>query len=179
MADALLSHRPGDRETMIGSLIGTRKNSDQAQPDHAHAAQARTNHPRVAPSAAGNMSRKRVLIVEDNDRVRDVLEEFLGFGYTVDAAANASVALQRIGTHPPDVILLDVNMPGTDGLTLMDTIRGLGVTAPIFVMTGYDSADIARRASESGVTAYLVKPVELRKLDVMVAQAVGGRPLLG
>lgn len=155
--------------TTIGSLLGKRTSSQEGQNERARA---------KAPRDTG-APRKRVLIVDDNETVLDVLDEFLNVAYTVDLAANASVALQRLSSHPADLILLDVNMPGTDGLTLLDSIRGLGVTAPIFVITGYDSPTIALRATQSGATAYLVKPVDLRTLDGMIADALDVRPLLG
>lgn len=155
--------------TTIGSLLGKRRPSDEGQTDRA----------RATPPRDGGASRKRVLIVDDNETVLDVLDEFLNVAYTVDLAANASVALERLSTHPADLILLDVNMPGTDGLTLLDSIRDVGVTAPIFVITGYDSPNIAHRASQSGATEYLVKPVDLRTLDGLIAKALGVQPLLG
>ena len=97
----------------------------------------------------------------------------------MDLAASASNALQRLSTHKADLILPDVNMPGTNGLTLLDSIHGLGITAPIFVITGYDSPAVSRRATQSGATAYLVKPVDLRTLDGMIAKTLGVTPLLG
>lgn len=156
--------------TTLGSLAGKRKTSDEAE-NH----RARTTPGRERTAAA---SRKRVLIVDDNDTVRDVLAEFLNDAYAVDLAANAATALHRLSTHPADLIMLDVNMPGTDGLTLLESIRDLGITAPIFVITGYDSENVSRRATESGATAYLVKPVDLRSLDAMIAQALGVPPVL-
>ena len=155
--------------TTIGSVLGKRRPSEEGHKDR-----ARTVEPRETGAP-----RKRILIVDDNETVLDVLDEFLNIAYTVDLAANASIALQRLSTHPADLILLDVNMPGTDGLSLLESIRGLGVTAPAFVITGYDSPTVSRRATDSGATAYLVKPVDLRTLDAMIAKTLSVQPLLG
>lgn len=154
--------------TTIGSVLGKRMPSDEGANGRA----------RPAPPREGGAARKRILIVDDNETVLDVLDEFLNVAYTVDLAANARIALQRLSTHPADLILLDVNMPGTDGLSLLESIRGLGITAPAFVITGYDSPGVSRRATDSGATAYLVKPVDLRTLDAMIAKTLGVRPLL-
>jgi CheY-like chemotaxis protein len=123
--------------------------------------------------------RKQILIVEDNDVVIDVLRDFLTQGYEVDAVRNAEAALETIQASPPDAILVDVRMPGTDGLTLLESLRKIGVTVPIFVMTGYDSPETAERAKRGGATGYLVKPVDLRKLDALLGTALKVPPLLG
>lgn len=124
-------------------------------------------------------ARKQILIVDDNEVVIDVLRDFLSEGYDVDAVQNAQAALETIQATTPDAILMDVRMPGTDGLTLLASLRKLGITAPIFVMTGYDSPETAERAKRSGATAYLVKPVDLRKLDALIGNALKTPPLLG
>ncbi|MBI2203027.1 MAG: response regulator [Candidatus Rokubacteria bacterium] len=124
-------------------------------------------------------ARKQILIVEDNEVVIEVLRDFLSEGYDVDAVQNAEAALETIQATAPDAILMDVRMPGTDGLTLLASLRKLGFTAPIFVMTGYDSPETAERAKRSGATGYLVKPVDLRKLDALIGGALKTPPLLG
>lgn len=126
----------------------------------------------------GSSHRKHVLLVDDNPTILDVLEEFLGVAYVVDRAPDAQTALKRIGVHRPDVLLLDVNMPGIDGLTLLESIRALGMTMPAFVITGYNTPQAAQRAAHSHAT-YLVKPVDLRELDRLVAKSLGVTPFLG
>lgn len=121
---------------------------------------------------------KRILIVDDNEIVLKILEDFLSDAYLVDGANNASLALKTLASNPPDVILLDVNMPGTDGLTLLESLRNRGVAVPIFIITGYDSPGLAERAARSGATGYLVKPVDLRRLDRLIASALQVPPLL-
>src|SRR5438105_9476111 len=116
---------------------------------------------------------KRVLVVDDNEVILDILKQFLGRGYTVEVVGNASLALASVVQKTPDVILLDVRMPGVDGLSLLKSLRDMGVQTPVFVMTGYDSTQVAIEALEKGATGYLPKPFDLIHLDRLIAHALG------
>lgn len=115
---------------------------------------------------------KRILVVDDNPVIQDVLKQFLGQGYEVEVAGTASLALAAVVQHPPDVILLDIKMPGVDGLDLLKSLREVGVRTPIFVMTGYDSSEVALEAHELGATGYLAKPFDLAHLQGLIANAL-------
>jgi len=91
----------------------------------------------------------------------------------VETVGSASHALAAVIQKSPDAILLDVRMPGVDGLSLLKSLRQMGVQTPIFVMTGYDSTQVAVEALESGATGYLPKPFDLMHLDRLIAQAIG------
>jgi DNA-binding NtrC family response regulator len=121
---------------------------------------------------------RRVLVVDDNENILSILRDFLEGTYAVETAPNAVAALSSIAANPPDIVLLDVNMPGTDGLTLLASLRQRGVHTPVFIMTGYDSPSVVRKAVENGATQYLVKPVDLRKLDRLIAGALHTAPIL-
>ena len=116
---------------------------------------------------------KRVLVVDDNQVIQDILKQFLGRGYAVEVVSNASLALASVVQKTPDAILLDVRMPGVDGLSLLKSLRDMGVSTPIFVMTGYDSTQVAVEALENGATGYLPKPFDLVHLDRLIAHALG------
>lgn len=118
---------------------------------------------------------KRVLVVDDNQVIRDVLHEFLSPLYHVDTAADAAQALQALIDHPPDLILLDVRIPGTDGMTLLKSLRNRGVTTPIIIITGYQSPQGAEEAAQYGVSGYLAKPFDLRQLDRLIADTIHRR----
>ncbi|PYM22887.1 MAG: hypothetical protein DMD80_27325 [Candidatus Rokuibacteriota bacterium] len=118
-------------------------------------------------------SAKRVLVVDDNQVIQDILKQFLERGYTVEVVGNASMALASVVKKTPDAILLDVRMPGVDGLSLLKSLRDMGVSTPIFVMTGYDSTQVAVEALENGATGYLPKPFDLVQLDRLIAHALG------
>ena len=117
-------------------------------------------------------SAKRVLVVDDNQVIQDILKQFLGRGYTVEVVSNASLALASVVQKNPDAILLDVRMPGVDGISLLKSLRDMGVQTPIFVMTGYDSTEFGREALERGATGYLAKPFSLAHIDKLIADAV-------
>jgi len=128
-------------------------------------------HPLPSPSAMRH--NKRILVVDDNQVIQEILKQFLGRGYAVETVGSASHALAAVIQKRPDAILLDVRMPGVDGLSLLKSLRQMGVQTPIFVMTGYDSTQVAVEALESGATGYLPKPFDLMHLDRLIAHAVG------
>ena len=116
---------------------------------------------------------KQILIVDDNNVVQDVLREFFKDRYQVQLAPNASQALSLIVRQTPDIVLLDVKMPGLDGISLLKSLRETGVGVPIFLMTGYDSLQVAQEALTSGANAYLPKPFDLMHLDRLITEAIG------
>lgn len=119
---------------------------------------------------------KRVLIVDDNQIVVDILQQFLRPAYQVTVANTASQALAGIVKQSPDVMLLDVRMPGMDGLSLLRSLRDMGVSIPIFVITGYDSQAVAEEAMRNGANGYLAKPFDLIYLERLIARAVDVAP---
>jgi two-component system, response regulator, stage 0 sporulation protein F len=120
---------------------------------------------------------KKILIVEDNEVVQDILRQFFEPRYNVQIAGNASQALSLIIRIAPDVALLDIKMPGLDGISLLKSLRGMGITVPIFIMTGYDSLQVAQDALSAGANGYLPKPFDLMHLDRLVADACDTDPL--
>lgn len=120
---------------------------------------------------------KKILVVEDNEVVQDILRQFFENRYAVQVAANASQALSLIVRGAPDVALLDIKMPGLDGISLLKSLREMGVTVPIFIMTGYDSLQVAQEALNAGANGYLPKPFDLMHLDRLVADACGAEAL--
>ena len=116
---------------------------------------------------------KRILIVEDNEVVQDILRQFFGPRYSVQVASNASQALSIIVRGAPDVVLMDIKMPGLDGISFLKSLREMGVTVPIFIMTGYDSLQVAQDVLNAGANGYLPKPFDLLHLDRLVADACG------
>jgi two-component system nitrogen regulation response regulator NtrX len=115
----------------------------------------------------------RILIVDDDAGVRTVLARILsGEGYTVEEAADAFQALDSLDSHPPDSVLLDIKMPGMDGLGLMENLRHRGLEIPVVVLTGHGDQFTARECLEAGAAAYLTKPPDRSDLLIAVKGAV-------
>jgi CheY-like chemotaxis protein len=115
---------------------------------------------------------KRILVVDDSEVIQEVLREFFRQDYTVDTVGNAASALTAAVEHKPNAILIDVRMPGLDGLTLLEKLRDLGVQTPIFMMTGYDSKEVALEAMKRGANGYLPKPFDLLHLEQVLAETI-------
>jgi two-component system response regulator MprA len=100
-----------------------------------------------------------VLVVDDDDAIRRVLARVLGAeGYTVESASDGGGALVALERHVPDVVVLDVGLPGLDGVAVARRVRAKGVGVPILMLTARD--DIADRVAglDAGADDYLLKP---------------------
>jgi len=115
----------------------------------------------------------RVLIVDDDAAVRAVLKRILsGAGYQVEEVSDAFLALDRLDTHPPDAVLLDIKMPGMDGLGLMENLRQRGIEVPVVILTGHGDEFTARECLEAGAANYLTKPPDRSELLLAMRGAV-------
>jgi len=105
-----------------------------------------------------------VLICDDEPDLREMLAEFLGKrGFRTTSAGNAVELRQRLGQERPDVILLDINMPGEDGLSVLRSLQG--PDAPLVIMLTAAGEVVDRVVGlEMGADDYLAKPVDLREL---------------
>ena len=110
----------------------------------------------------------RVLIVDDEPHIREVLSDFLTrVGDEVATAATGAAALEAVPTFQPDVILLDMVMPGMSGADVLDALRRAGLTIPVILISGQPITP------PEGVFAFLKKPFDLRKVAELVTAAVG------
>ncbi|MGZ3639748.1 MAG: response regulator transcription factor, partial [Ktedonobacterales bacterium] len=100
-----------------------------------------------------------VLIVDDDPRITDLLRRVLAYeGYTVAVAATGDEALDRTLEHPPDTIVLDIMLPGMDGLEVTRRLRVAGDNVPILLLTARDAVSDRVAGLETGADDYLVKP---------------------
>jgi two-component system nitrogen regulation response regulator GlnG len=121
-----------------------------------------------------------VLIVDDEEAVCWALERALTReGHQVAVAASAEEAFQQIARRRPDAIILDVRLPGMDGLTALARLRQLAHEAPVIVVTAFGNLDTAVRAVEGGAFDYLAKPFDLAQALDTVARALQNRELQG
>ncbi|MDB5326199.1 MAG: uncharacterized protein JWM57_1768 [Phycisphaerales bacterium] len=113
-----------------------------------------------------------VLVVEDEPKLRDLIGEVLrGWGFAAIPAKSGEEALRLCESRVPDVLLLDLNLPGRSGLETCQALRELGVAAAAIVLTGYGDLAAAQRAIELGVVAFLTKPFRLGELEKALAKA--------
>ncbi|MEK6759395.1 MAG: response regulator [Deltaproteobacteria bacterium] len=115
----------------------------------------------------------RVLIAEDNSKTRLFLKsqlELLGFD-VVAAVSNGKDAVKLASEIKPDLVIMDVKMPEMDGIEAAKTISSKG-PVPIILITGLSSDEMAVKAIESGVFAYLVKPVTKKQLEPAIKLAL-------
>jgi DNA-binding NtrC family response regulator len=107
-----------------------------------------------------------ILVVDDELGIRDLLSEILNDeGHSVELAENAAQARAARAQMCPDLVLLDIWMPDTDGVTLLKEWAGTGqLTMPVIMMSGHATIDTAVEATRIGATAFLEKPITLQKL---------------
>lgn len=114
----------------------------------------------------------KVLVVEDDATVRDVLTTLLAFdGFAVAAAADGSTGLELAETLQPDIVLLDVGLPGIDGLEVCRMVRKRSPGTRVVMVTGRGTAEDELHGVAAGADAYLRKPFS--PLELLEALGVG------
>ncbi len=110
------------------------------------------------------MQQVHVLVIDDDEQITSFLKRALAYaGFTVNVAASGEEGLRQALTQPPDVVVLDVMMPGLDGLEVCQRLRA-GDDVPILMLTARDAVTDRVRGLETGADDYLVKPFALAEL---------------
>ena len=121
---------------------------------------------------------KKILIVDDEMSVRNSLREwFLEDGFAVETAEDGNAALQRMHSGPYDIVIIDLKMPGMDGITLERRIREIDKDAAIIILTAFASVETAVEALKLGAFDYVTKPVDPDELSNTVRNALKQRQL--
>jgi len=119
----------------------------------------------------------RVLVVEDEPRLRELLERALvNWGFDVAAARSAEEALRLVESDPADIALLDLNLPGMDGMELLDRLRQRQSKIQAIVLTGFASVEAAQQAVHMDVVEFLTKPCHLGELEKALDRALRRLP---
>jgi two-component system response regulator PrrA len=106
-----------------------------------------------------------VLVVDDDEDIRVSLDRGLRLsGFDVRTAADGEAALRSVAARVPDCIVLDVGLPGRDGVAVVEALRGDGVTVPVLVLSARTSVDDRVTGLAAGADDYLVKPFALAEL---------------
>ena len=102
----------------------------------------------------------KILVVDDEEVIRlSYLRALSGESCKVEAVRNGSDALQMMGQHPFDVVLLDQRMPGLDGMSVLKTIKEKWPDSEVIMITGYPAVESAKEAVTLGAYDYLAKPI--------------------
>jgi DNA-binding NtrC family response regulator len=121
----------------------------------------------------------RILIVDDELIVRQSLQSwFQEEGYSVDAVESGKEALEKLTQSQWDIFLLDIKMPGMDGLELQQKIKEIHPSATIVIMTAYASVETAVEAMKQGAYDYIVKPFDPDDLEHLIRNATERRQLV-
>jgi CheY-like chemotaxis protein len=118
------------------------------------------------------MTAKRVLVVDDNPLSRKLLADMLGAeGYRVRDASSGNEALSAIAEERPDLVLLDIMMPGMDGFEVVRRLKAdkTGPMPPIVMVTALDDEGSRARLADAGVSLLLTKPIDRWKLRSLLA----------
>jgi two-component system response regulator MprA len=108
----------------------------------------------------------RLLIIDDDRALRDALRRALAVeGYDVDLAASGDDGLAAMAVHRPDAVVLDVGLPGLDGLELCRRLRAAGDRVPVLLLTARDAIEDRIDGLDAGADDYLVKPFDLGELQ--------------
>lgn len=118
---------------------------------------------------AGNVMKAHILVVDDDPRITDLLRRIFAYeGYSVAVAASGDEALNRTLERAPDTIVLDIMLPGIDGLEIVRRLRTAGDNVPILMLTARDAVADRVKGLEVGADDYLVKPFAPEELVARV-----------
>lgn len=119
----------------------------------------------------------QVLVVEDEPRMRELLERAMrGWGFEVTTARSGEEAMRQSAEAVPDVVVLDLNLPGIDGLDFFARFRERYPVVQGIVLTGFASLESARRAVHLDVVEFLTKPCHLGELEQALDRAIKRLP---
>ncbi|MFC7365736.1 MULTISPECIES: response regulator [Bhargavaea] len=108
---------------------------------------------------------KRILIVDDQNGIRLLLEEvFKRDGFETCVAKNGYEAIERFKETPPDCVLLDMKMPGMDGIEVLREFKSQRPDVPVFMMTAYGEQEQIDAAKALGAEKYFTKPFDIHEL---------------
>src|SRR5919198_5777689 len=120
-----------------------------------------------------DQAKPRILIVDDDPRVRSVLIEALeSEAFDVDSAGDAGTALQQVKAEMPEVVILDLRLPGLDGMEALRKLKEIAPQLPVVILTGFGDVSSAVEAMRLGAYDFLTKPVDTERLLIVVRRAL-------
>jgi two-component system response regulator (stage 0 sporulation protein F) len=123
------------------------------------------------------MNSHKILIVDDQNGIRVLLTEvFSSEGYMTYQAANGKLAIELVKKEAPDLVLLDMKIPGMDGLEILKHIKKIDPEVKVIMMTAYGELDMIKEASDSGALMHFTKPFDIDELRAAVNRELRGGP---
>jgi CheY-like chemotaxis protein len=132
----------------------------------------------TADGAVGRGQGTKVLLVDDEEQLRRVMKDLLEReGYVVSEARDGIQALDQVDRHAPDIIVLDLNLPGLDGYSVLQQLRSRAATRtiPVMVLTAKGDEDNEVRVFELGADDFITKPFRARALSARLEAVLGRR----
>ena len=130
--------------------------------------------PAPAAARAATLDRPHVLVADDEASIRDLLAKTLALAeYDVDVVPDGRAALERLRLAPYDLLIIDLKMPGMDGLAVIREAKRYKADLPIIIITGYSTEASAIEAVNLGVAGYLTKPFRVPQVLAVAAKALG------
>ena len=114
-------------------------------------------------------TKKRILIVDDEPLIVEVLTEHFKDTYDIETATNGTDALAAVVRQRPDLMLLDINMPRMNGVEVLKDVKKIDESIAVIMVTANEQVSLAADALKSGALGYVPKPIDFRYLDQMVA----------
>jgi len=120
------------------------------------------------------MSKRSILVVDDDKNTRDYLAAFLSSsGYAVDCIGSGDEAIERLASgYSPSMIVLDILLPGKDGIEVLASVKTMHPNIPIIILSGIGQIKTVVEAMKMGATDYLTKPFEEEALELAIANAI-------
>jgi CheY-like chemotaxis protein len=118
------------------------------------------------------MEKENMLVVEDEDIMRDALVDYFSDGgHKVDTASDGDKALEKFNLKDYNVMIIDLRLPGRDGLAVLDEIKDKNPDAKVIIITAYPTVETEKEALSRGALEYLQKPFELNYLETIIRQS--------
>lgn len=117
----------------------------------------------------------KVLVIDDQPGIRRLLVEVLAEeGYTVFTASNGFDGVEQVKDTNPDLVLMDMKMPGMDGIETLRELKKIGKADRVIMMTAYGELELVNQAQQLGAYTYITKPFDIINLCQMVSQQIAG-----
>jgi two-component system response regulator AtoC len=118
------------------------------------------------------MAKFNIYVIDDEDLIREGVKAALGTKFNVNTFADAEEGIEAMGRVIPDIVLLDIKLPGMSGLEAMSRIKEIDNIIPIIMITGFDEVKTVVSAMKKGAHDYIVKPIDMHDLEITIENAL-------